>query len=107
MKTQLGKWSVGVLLAMAVGPVVQAAEPAGRPKTFANPINIDYRFQLNAPTRREAADPVILLFKDEYYLFASKSGGYWVSSDLMDWKFIKLADNVVPIEEYAPARDGV
>ena len=50
--------------------------PAERPRTFANPINIDYRFMVDLPSRREAADPAIVLFGDDYYLFASKSGGY-------------------------------
>ena len=31
---------------------------------------------------REAADPVVVSFKDKYYLFASKSSGYWYSEDL-------------------------
>src|SRR5438045_2094357 len=75
--------------------------PPERPRTFANPINIDYRFMLNAPSRREAADPAIVLFKDDYYLFASKSGGYWHSTDMIDWKFVKPEG--LPIEAYAPA----
>ncbi len=75
-------------------------QPPARPKTFANPINIDYRFMLDAPSRREAADPVIVLFQGDYYLFASKSGGYWYSSDMMDWKFVKPTG--LPIEAYAP-----
>jgi len=85
---------------MAVASLMMAA-PADRPRTFANPINIDYRFMLDLPSRREAADPVILLFKDDYYLFASKSGGYWHSTDLTDWKFVKPEG--LPIEAYAPA----
>ncbi len=68
----------------------------------ANPMNLNYRFQFDEPSRREAADPVIVLFKDKYYLFASKSGGYWSSEDLCEWIYIpcKSIDN---IEEYAPA----
>lgn len=77
------------------------AGPSDRPRTFANPINIDYRFMLDSPSRREAADPVIVLFKDDYYLFASKSGGYWHSADMVDWKFVKPEG--LPIEAYAPA----
>jgi xylan 1,4-beta-xylosidase len=77
------------------------AVPPDRPATFANPINIDYRFVLDSPSRREAADPVIVLFKDDYYLFASKSGGYWHSADMVDWKFVKPEG--LPIEAYAPA----
>ncbi|RDI05463.1 family 43 glycosylhydrolase [Flavobacterium sp. AG291] len=66
-----------------------------------NPLNLNYRFCLDAPSRREAADPVIVTYKDEYYLFASKSGGYWHSTNLSDWDFITSPD--LPFEDYAPA----
>lgn len=69
--------------------------------TICNPLNLNYRFCLDAPSRREAADPVIVTFKDEYYLFASKSGGYWHSTNLADWDFITSSD--LPFEDYAPA----
>ena len=45
--------------------------------TICNPVNLSYRYMLDAPSRREAADPNMLVFKGEYYLFASKSGGYF------------------------------
>jgi len=70
-------------------------------KTFCNPMNISYRFCLDEPSRREAADPVIVLFRDKYYLFASKSGGYWYSDDLLKWTFVPTKE--LPIENYAPA----
>ena len=70
-------------------------------ETYCNPLNISYRFCLDKPSRREAADPVIVLFKDKYYLFASKSGGYWYSSDLLHWIFVTTPD--LPLENYAPA----
>ncbi|MBN1599148.1 MAG: family 43 glycosylhydrolase [Bacteroidales bacterium] len=69
-------------------------------QTICNPVDISYRFQLEEPSRREAADPVIILFKDMYYLFASKSGGYWSSPDLISWNFI--ATDQIPVEDYAP-----
>ena len=47
-----------------------------------NPMNLNYRFQPKDESRREAADPVLEYFKGYYYLFASKSGGYWRSEDL-------------------------
>ena len=88
-----------VLAAAALAQVAASAQ--SRPQTFANPINIDYRFELDQPSRREAADPAIVLFGDEYYLFASRSGGYWHSTDMIDWKFVKPEG--LPIEAYAPA----
>ncbi len=73
-------------------------------RIIANPINLNYRFQ---PTdkdefRREAADPVCEYFNGKYYLFASKSGGYWSSSDLVEWTYIP-SKTITTIEHYAPA----
>ena len=56
---------------------------------MSNPLNLSYRFQTDGVCRREAADPVIILFKDQYYLFASHSSGYWHSSNLRDWDYIE------------------
>jgi hypothetical protein len=69
-------------------------------QTYCNPMNLSYRFCLDQPSRREAADPSIVLYNDNYYLFASKSGGYWVSNDLLSWKMVTTTD--LPIENYAP-----
>lgn len=67
---------------------------------FCNPINLSYRFQPDLPSRREAADPTMVLYKGKYYLFASKSGGYWASDNLLNWSFITSPD--LPLEDYAP-----
>lgn len=71
-----------------------------KPSTICNPLNLSYRFYLDSPSRREAADPTMITFKGEYYLFASKSGGYWHSSNLINWDFITTKD--LPLEDYAP-----
>lgn len=68
--------------------------------TICNPVNLSYRFCLDAPSRREAADPTMVKFKNEYYLFASKSGGYFHSTDLINWDLITSKD--LPLEDYAP-----
>jgi xylan 1,4-beta-xylosidase len=68
--------------------------------TICNPVNLSYRFCLNAPSRREAADPTMVTFKNEYYLFVSKSGGYFHSTDLIHWNLITSKD--LPLEDYAP-----
>jgi hypothetical protein len=69
--------------------------------TICNPINLSYRFCLDTPSRREAADPTMVVYKGEYYLFASKSGGYFHSTDLIHWDLITTND--LPLEDYAPA----
>lgn len=69
--------------------------------TICNPINLSYRFCIDHNiSRREAADPTMVLFKGEYYLFASKSGGYFHSIDLIHWDLITTKD--LPLEDYAP-----
>ncbi len=75
---------------------------SGHKHIIANPLDLNYRFQLDEPSRREAADPVIEYFKGKYYLFASKSGGYWSSSDLSEWTYIPCK-SITTIEGYAPA----
>lgn len=49
---------------------------------------------------REAADPVVQIYQGRYYLFASKSKGYWSSEDMQNWRYIPC--NVLPIDLYAP-----
>ncbi len=61
--------------------------------TYCNPLNIDYCFRPGGTTGREAADPLIVPFKGDYYLFASKSAGYWWSPDLLNWKLVPSDDN--------------
>ncbi len=68
--------------------------------TFCNPVDLSYRFSLGEPSRREAADPSVIWYKDRFYLFASKSGGYWHSEDLPAWTFVETTQ--IPVEEYAP-----
>ena len=70
-------------------------------RTICNPVNLSYRFCLDTPSRREAADPAMVVYKGEYYLFASKSGGYFHSTDLIHWNLITTSD--LPLEDYAPA----
>ena len=74
---------------------------SGKNRIIANPLNLNYRFQFDGESRREAADPVIEYFKGKYYLFASKSGGYWSSPDLVDWTYIPIK-TISTIEHYAP-----
>lgn len=100
-----------ILMLLIIGFCIQTsnAQTIHTVNTICNPVNLSYRFQLTKPSRREAADPAVILFKNKYYLFASKSGGYWSSDNLINWKFITTKD--LPLEDYAPAavatRDSV
>lgn len=74
---------------------------AGAQDTFCNPLNLEYRFNLETGTYREAADPMVVLYQGDYYLFASKSGGYWWSEDFADWHFV-APDKPLDIEKSCP-----
>ena len=90
-----------VLIVTVLGACVdRKEETTSNITTICNPLNLSYRFQLDEPSRREAADPTVVFFQDEYYLFASKSGGYWYSANLSDWIFV--ATDQIPTEDYAP-----
>lgn len=62
-------------------------------QTYCNPLDIDYTYMVYNSTRnqsyRSGADPAVIQFKDEYYMFVTRSFGYWHSTDLINWKFIK------------------
>ena len=60
-----------------------------RQKTFCNPVNINYQYQ-HYFNGRESADPAVVIFGGEYFLFASHGSGYWVSPDLVNWEFIEV-----------------
>jgi xylan 1,4-beta-xylosidase len=92
-----------VIIALILSATACQFNPAKKPVTFrtiSNPVNLSYRFTLDEPSRREAADPSVVWFKDRYYLFPSKSGGYFHSEDLVEWTLIET--NQIPVEEYAP-----
>lgn len=90
-----------LLLGVAAFSAIDAAAQLKSQLTgLCNPLNLSYRFQLEQPSRREAADPTVVSYKGAYYLFASKSGCYWSSPDLLDWKMISSQD--LPWEDYAP-----
>src|SRR5690606_34923213 len=61
-------------------------------QTYCNPINIDYTYMIyNADKNlsyRSGADPAVVRFRNEYYMFVTRSMGYWHSTDLQNWDFI-------------------
>ncbi|PST84620.1 xylosidase [Pedobacter yulinensis] len=62
-------------------------------KTYCNPINLDYGYTpipnfTNWGKHRATADPVIVTYKGDYYLFSTNQWGYWHSSDMSKWTFV-------------------
>ena len=90
------------LISVLLLSMISWASQAQTKNIVANPVNLNYRFQVDEPSRREAADPVLEYFNGKYYLFASKSGGYWSSPDLAEWTYIPCK-TIATIEEYAPS----
>lgn len=61
-------------------------------KTYCNPINIDYGYTpipnfSEWGRHRATADPVIVNYKGDFYLFSTNQWGYWYSSDMLNWHF--------------------
>lgn len=67
---------------------------AGRSQTtYCNPIDIDYTYMSHYRAERDVsyrsgADPAVVNFRGKYYLFVTRSHGYWVSEDMGNWRFI-------------------
>jgi xylan 1,4-beta-xylosidase len=83
------------LLAALVGAaaLLPHAVPNKSQATYCNPINVDYGycpipdFVVNGK-HRATADPVIVRFKGDYYLFSTNQWGYWWSTDMLRWTFV-------------------
>lgn len=80
-----------LVFARAVGPASTAAASASGP-TYCNPLNLDYTYQVTQSDEdlsyRSGADPAVVSFRGEYYMFVTRSLGYWHSEDLTHWNFI-------------------
>ena len=84
-----------LLFFVAALSLTTQAQPTSSPgqRTYCNPLNLDYGYTpipnfAEAGKHRATADPVITLYKGEYYLFSTNQWGYWHSADLYNWKFI-------------------
>ncbi len=80
-----------VALLILLSLVVRAQEIV--PQTYCNPLDIDYTYMVYNSSRnisyRSGADPAVIEFRGEYYMFVTRSFGYWHSTDLVNWDFIK------------------
>lgn len=80
-------------------------------KTYCNPINVDYGYTpfdvfSKQGKHRATADPVIVNFRNKYFLFSTNQEGYWWSDDMLHWKFVYrkfLRDNKYIHDLNAPA----
>jgi xylan 1,4-beta-xylosidase len=61
-------------------------------KTYCNPVNVDYGYTpipnfSEWGRHRATADPVIVNYKGDFYLFSTNQWGYWYSHDMLNWTF--------------------
>ena len=63
-----------------------------RTTTYCNPLNLDYTYPFHnshlGKSYRSGADPAVVELRGEYYMFVTRSWGYWHSKDLLNWDFI-------------------
>ena len=63
-----------------------------RTTTYCNPLNLDYTYPFHnshlGKSYRSGADPAVVEFRGKYYMFVTRSWGYWHSKDLLNWDFI-------------------
>lgn len=80
-------------LIFLVATLLSVVHPASSQTTYCNPINIDYGYTpipnfSEWGRHRATADPVIVNYKGDYYLFSTNQWGYWWSPDLANWNFV-------------------
>lgn len=81
------------ILFFAVYFILATLNSSAQQKTYCNPINIDYGYTpipnfSEWGRHRATADPVIVNYKGDYYLFSTNQWGYWWSNDMLNWNFI-------------------
>jgi hypothetical protein len=71
----------------------EKTETRNENQTYCNPLDIDYSYMVYNSSKnksyRSGADPAVVEFRGEYYMFVTRSFGYWHSTDLVNWDFIK------------------
>ncbi len=80
-------------LVLILGLIIFYASSSVCQKTYCNPMNLDYGYCpipdfTVSGKHRATADPVIVNYKSDYFLFSTNQWGYWWSSDLSHWNFI-------------------
>src|SRR5690606_42056145 len=84
-KNMDGIWKYGRLLAVIGWMFWGGMATAQAARTYCNPIKIDYGYTpipnfSEWGRHRATADPVIVNYQGDYYLFSTNQWGYWWSS---------------------------
>ena len=95
----------GLVLLLCLANFLSAQDM--RMDTYCNPLNIDYTYMIYNSDKnisyRSGADPAVVEFRGEYYMFVTRSHGYWRSRDLLNWEFVRPGRNWYPQGCNAPA----
>lgn len=99
--------NITAALVLAGSAALPAAAQSTAATTYCNPLNLDYTYMIynsaDNLSYRSGADPAVVEFRSEYYLFVTRSHGYWHSTDLLNWHFITPGRNWYPQGCNAPA----
>ncbi len=92
MRSEMKKNVFTGIIAMVISGITIVSEGQA-PSTYCNPVNIDYGYTpipdfSSWGRHRATADPVIVNYKGDFYLFSTNQAGYWWSSDMSRWSFV-------------------
>jgi len=59
-----------------------------KPLTFCNPLSLS----VGSGRARRAGEQVVVLYKDDYYLFITGGRGYWYSGNMRDWTYVDVPE---------------
>ncbi|MDH6356736.1 family 43 glycosylhydrolase [Parabacteroides sp. PF5-9] len=94
-------------IAAVIGNPMNLHGQSMQANTYCNPLNLDYTYMIYNSNQnlsyRSGADPAVVEFRGEYYMFVTRSHGYWHSTDLLNWNFITPGRNWYPQGCNAPA----
>jgi hypothetical protein len=85
------------LMVFTVWITDSSAQVLDKPLTFCNPLSID----IGSDRARRLGEPVIVLHKNDYYLFVQGAEGYWYSGNLRDWTYVEPVN--LPIVNKPPS----
>ena len=89
LKTLLSMVTISLITSTSCSRVAEKSDTfsvriTDKPLTFCNPINVS----VGSERARRAGEPVVVLYKDDYYLFITGGRGYWYSGNMRDWTYV-------------------
>ena len=86
-------------LSLGLTAYAQSQSPTKPKHTFANPLDVLVGHERGV----RGGEPVVLIYKDDYYLFVSHRRGYWYSPDFQNWTYVDAPNypaGVVSVVEF-------